>query len=400
MIAGITPRPVAPGSRAFIALIAAIMTLTAMSIDINLPAIPATAHALGAGLTTTQLTVTLFFACFAIGQLLWGMLSDRTGRKPAMLVGFVLYEITTLGCALAPDIATLLSLRVLEGFSAGAAAVLGRAVIRDLFEGPQMARILSLALAAFVTAPIIAPSIGAVILSLAGWRWIFGFLAVYGAVLMVLAALFLEESLKTRNPTALRPGKLVEAFAAVFLDPRSRPWATVTILIFGTLTTYLTNASAVFMAGYGLGASAFGGAFAVIAACSSAGNLLNSRLVRRFRLPRVVRAALAAACLCAILALAVAATDFGGVEALIASLGLFFVAFGLVVANATTLALQPHGAIAGSAAAALGFAQTVVPAGIASLVAALYDGTARPMLAAIILLVAASLLVSARSSAR
>jgi DHA1 family bicyclomycin/chloramphenicol resistance-like MFS transporter len=391
---------VAPGSGAFIALIAALMTLTAMSIDINLPAIPATARALGAGLTTTQLTVTLFFGGFAVGQLVWGLLSDRTGRKPTLMAGFVLYEITTIGCALAPDIGTLLTMRVLQGFAAGAAAVLGRAVVRDLFEGPQMARILSLALAAFITAPIVAPSIGAVILSLAGWRWIFGFLAIYGAVLMALAALFLEESLQARNPHALQWRRLAQAFAAVFRDPRSRSAAAIVTLIFGALTIYLTNASAVLMEGYGLDAAAFGAAFALVAGCSSAGNLLNSRLVRQLPLSRVIRLALAAALVSALLALVPAVTGLGGVWALVAGLGLFFVAFGLVAANATTLALQPHGAIAGSAAAALGFAQTVAPAAVASLVAACYDGTARPMLVAIILLVAVSWLASMRLPAK
>jgi DHA1 family bicyclomycin/chloramphenicol resistance-like MFS transporter len=297
-----------------------------------------------------------------------------------------IYEIATVGCALAPDIGTLLTLRVIQGLGAGAASVLARAVIRDLFEGPRMARILSLVMAAFITAPIVAPSIGAVILSFASWRWIFGFLAIYGAVLLVLAALFLEESLKARNPEALRPGRLAQAFAAVFRDPRSRAWAVVVTLIFGTLTIYLANASAVLMAGYGMSAQAFGAAFAVVALCSSVGNLINSRLVRHVPLPRLVRLALLASIVTAVLTLGLVLAGLGGVWGLILGLGLFFTSFGLVAANATTLALQPHGAIAGAAAAALGFGQTVVPAAIASAVAALYDGTARPMIGAMLLL--------------
>jgi MFS transporter, DHA1 family, multidrug resistance protein len=171
-------RPIRPGSGAFIALIAALMAMTAMTIDINLPAIPVTAEALGASLTTTQLTVTIFFGGFAVGQLVWGPLSDRIGRKPGVLVGTAVYVVATVGCALAPSIEALLALRAVQGFGAGAGSVLSRAIIRDLFEGPQMARILSLALAAFITAPIVAPSIGAVILGFASWRWIFGFLAI------------------------------------------------------------------------------------------------------------------------------------------------------------------------------------------------------------------------------
>jgi DHA1 family bicyclomycin/chloramphenicol resistance-like MFS transporter len=399
-VIGAAARPIAPGSGAFIALIAALMTLTAMTIDINLPAIPVTAVDLGSSLTTAQLTVTIFFGGFALGQLLWGPLSDRTGRKPAMLVGFALYEVATIGCALAPDIETLLGLRVVQGLGAGAGAVLARAVIRDLFAGARMARILSLVMAAFITAPIVAPTIGAVILSFAGWRWIFGFLAVYGAVVALVAILFLEESLKVKNPDALQLRRLWAAFLAVFRDPRSRPWAIVVTLVFGTLTVYLANAPAVLMAGYGMSASLFGAAFAVVALCSSAGNLLNSRLVRHMPLPRLIRLSLVASILAALLSLALAWTGLGGVWAVVLGLGLFFTGFGLAAANATTLALQPHGAIAGAAAAALGFVQTVVPAVIASTVAVLHDGTALPMLVAILLLVLASWLVVVRSPAK
>jgi MFS transporter, DHA1 family, multidrug resistance protein len=391
-------RPITPGSGAFIALIAAMMTMTAMTIDINLPAIPATAADLGASLTTSQLTVTIFFAGFAVGQLVWGPLSDRLGRKPGVLMGTVIYIVATIGCALTPDMGTLLALRAVQGFGAGAGSVLGRAIIRDLFEGPQMARMLSLALAAFITAPIVAPTIGAAILSFASWRWVYGFLAVYGLAMLALAALFLEESLKARNPGALGPAQLVRGFAAVFRDARSRPWAVVVVLGFGTLTVYLTNSSAVLMQGYGMSPSAFGAAFAIVAVCSFAGNVLNSRLVHRLPLVRVIRLALLAAIATAALALGVALTGLGGVWALVVAIGLFFVAFGLIAANGTTLALQPHADAAGAAAAALGFGQTVVPALIGGAVAFLYDGTAVPMLATILLLFALSWLVAWRAA--
>jgi MFS transporter, DHA1 family, multidrug resistance protein len=310
-------------------------------------------------------------------------------------VGLGLYELATLGCALAGDIASLLSLRVIQGFGAGAGSVLARAVIRDRFEGAQMARMLSLALAAFVTAPIVAPSIGALILSVASWRWIFGFLAIYGGVLLLAAALFLEESLKTRRPEALQPARLAAAFAAVFRDRDSRTWSIVGTLTFTTLTVYLTCSSAVLMEGYGLSPTAFGAAFAVVAIFSSAGNVLNSRLVRHASLAGTIRGALLAAIVLLLLTTGAAASGLGGLWALILGLALFFVTFGLVVANTTTLALQPHGAIAGSASAALGFAQTVVPAAIASLVAALYDGTALPMVAAMLCVAALAWAVAA-----
>jgi DHA1 family bicyclomycin/chloramphenicol resistance-like MFS transporter len=383
------PRRIAPGSRAFIALIAAMMTMTAMTIDINLPSIPATAADLGTAVPVAQFTVTIFFAGFAVGQLVWGPLSDRIGRRLGVLIGTGIFVVATIGCALAPSIESLLVLRTLEGFGAGAGSVLGRVIIRDLFDGAEMARILSLALAAFITAPIVAPSIGAVILSFASWRWIYGFLAVYGLVILLLATLLLEESLKERPAGSPGTIGLLRGFAAVFRDPRSRAWAAVVVLCFGTLTVYLTNSPAVLMETYGLGPSAFGVAFALVAVCFSVGNLLNACLVRRLPLAVLVKRAQAAAVLGAALALVVAASGLGGVWALVASMGLFFVAFGLVTANATSLALQPHPIGAGAAMAALGFAQTVIPAALGGLVAILYDGTALPMLATILALFAA-----------
>ena len=357
------------------------MTMTAMTIDINLPAIPDTALDLNASLTAAQLTVTIFFGGFAVGQLFWGPLSDRLGRKPGVLIGTVIYVIATIGCALAPDMQSLLALRAVQGFGAGAGSVLGRAIIRDLFEGPQMARMLSLALAAFITAPIVAPSIGAMILSVASWRWVFGFLAVYGVVMLALVACFLEESLQARDRRTLGAAQILGGFAAVFRHRASRPWAIVVTLLFGTLTVYLTNSSAVLMQGYAMTAAEFGLAFALVAICSSAGNLVNSRLVHRVPLTRLIRRALLAAMVAAAFALALAATGLGGVWSLVVVIGLFFTAFGLVAANGTTLALQPHATITGSAAAALGFAQTVIPALIGGLAALFYDGTAVPMLA-------------------
>ena len=389
-------RAIAPGSRAFIALIAAMMTMTAMTIDINLPAIPATAADLGASVPAAQLTVTIFFAGFAIGQLVWGPLSDRTGRRPAVLIGTGIFVLATLGCALAPDVETLITLRAVEGFGAGAGSVLGRVIIRDLFDGVEMARILSLALAAFITAPIVAPSIGALILGFASWRWIYGFLAIYGVVILLLAALLLEESVKEPRRA---PAGLLQGFTAVFRHPQSRAWSTVVILCFGTLTIYLTNSPAVLMEAYRLDPTSFGLGFALVAVCFSCGNLLNARMVRRLPLPVLVERAQAAAALGAAVAILVAASGVGGAWGLIAAMGLFFVAFGLITANATTLALQPHQTGAGAATAALGFAQTVLPALLGGGVALLYDGTALPMLAAIFLLFATGWLI-ARHAAR
>jgi DHA1 family bicyclomycin/chloramphenicol resistance-like MFS transporter len=366
------------------------MTMTAMSIDINLPAIPAAAEDLRSSLAASQLTVTLFFAGFAFGQALWGPISDGTGRRPAILVGILLYIAATIGCAAAWSMDVLLAMRALQGFAAGAGSVLGRAIIRDWFEGEQMARVMSLALAAFVTAPIIGPSIGALILTVTSWRGIYVFLVVYGAVLFVLAWAFLEESLPRRRPDALKLARLVGGYTGVFGDRRSVVPALVVVLSFGTLTVYLTNASALFMATYGMSATEFGVLFAVVALASAAGNLANARLVRHMTLRRTIAIGIAGAALSAVLNLAAANAGITTGWGLVPGFCLFFFAFGLIVANGTSLALGPHGHMAGSATSALGVVQTLIPAIAGSIVAALYDGTWRPMLLAILLLTLAS----------
>lgn len=384
---------VRPGSPAFVAVIAAITALTAMSIDINLPAVPATSGALGASLTAAQFTVTFFFFGFALGQLVWGPLSDRFGRRPVLLFGAAGYVLASAGCALAGSMTALLALRVGQGFAAGAGAVLGRAIVRDRFEGAEVARVLSLVMAAFILAPVIAPSVGALLLQLGPWRLIFAFLTLYGTLVLLLAVLFVEESVPEKRADALRPWPLLRAFAAVFTHPQSRRAALVCILIGGALNVYIANASAVFMVGYGMGARQFGLLFAIIALFLAASSLGNARLVTRFALVGVIRGALLVSVATSLVTLLLACTGWGGPWLLALALGCFFVTFGLCMSNGTALALQPHPGITGSASAALGFAQSVVPAAFGSIVAACFDGTARPMTLSFVLLSLASVVV-------
>jgi DHA1 family bicyclomycin/chloramphenicol resistance-like MFS transporter len=390
---------VRPGSGAFIALVAGLMTMTAMTVDINLPAVPAIATALDSTLTAGQFTIVIFFLGFAVGQVFWGPVSDRFGRKPVLMVGMVIYMITTAGCVVSQSMEQLLLMRCLQGIGAGAGSILARAMVRDLFKGAEMARTMSLIQAAFITAPVVAPTLGALLLQLGSWRFIFVFLLGYGLLFTLLAAWLLPESLPQKNPHALQPARLVGAYAAMFGSAASAFYAAVVVLTFGPLNIYLTNAPAVFMGTYGLDATEFAWAFAAVALVIAAGNLTNARLVRHFELRRVIWFGLAISGVMGAFALALLALHLPNGWALVPVLGGFFFGFTLVSSNATALALQPHGAIAGTAASALGVAQTIVPAAIASLVAAIYDGTALPMLVGMLLCVLLATLVL-RSSRR
>jgi MFS transporter, DHA1 family, multidrug resistance protein len=367
-----------PGSPAFVILIAAILTMSAMTIDINLPAIPATAVAFDASATKAQLSVAVFFIGFALGQAFFGPASDRFGRKPVLMLGIVGYLAATVACALAVSIDGLLAARLAQGLAAASGPILGRAIVRDRFEGPEMARIMSFAFAAFMTAPLIAPSIGAVILGFASWRWIFWFLALYGVILLTFVVLFLDESLARPDPRSLEPARIVGAYRAVLRDPVSRRYGAAAIICISMLLAYLVSAAPIFMTTYGLSATAFGVFFAVVAVWSALGSLVNTRLVRRLPLETLIRGAFVGAAAAMVVGLLLVALDRAMPYILILPFGAFFFAFNIIAANATALAMRPHGAIAGAAASVLGVLQSLIPAGVAMVVAALGDGTPRP----------------------
>ncbi len=375
-----------PGSAAFVVLIAAVLTMSAMTIDINLPAIPATAAAFATSPTKAQLSVSLFFVGFALGQAGFGPLADRFGRRPVLLAGIVGYLAATIACAVAPTIDSLLAARLVQGLAAASGPILGRAIIRDRFDGAEMARVMSLVLAAFITAPLIAPSIGALILTLGSWRWIFWFLALYGAVLLTLVLVYLEESLPRPDPEALDPRRLIGAYRSVLGEPVSRRFGALVVIGLAMLLVYLVSASPIFMVTYGLSPTAFGLVFALIAVCSALGSLVNTRLVHRFALEAITLASFAAAAAAMAGGLLLVAVDLAMPWSLIPPFGAFFFCFNIIVANATTLAMRPHKEIAGAAASVLGVLQSLIPAGIATVVAILGDGTPRPAMVAMLAL--------------
>ncbi|GBD40772.1 Bicyclomycin resistance protein [bacterium HR39] len=389
--AGAAHGRLSPESPLFVVLLAGLMSISAMTTDINLPAVPAIAADFGAPVDSAQLTVTLFFVGFGAGQLVVGPLSDRTGRRPVLLGGLALFTATSLLCALAPSLEALLALRTLQGAFAAAAPVLGRAVVRDLFAGARMARVMSFAMAIFVSAPLVAPSLGAALMELGGWRSIFLFLALYGTLTALAAQRWLPETLPCPDPDAFSPRRILGAFAAVFGHPRSRAWGLVAVCAFTVLLVYLTSSPVVFMLHFGLPPAAYGLTFAAVATFSIAGNLANARLVRSFPLEHVARAAL----LVGLLATSAGALlDLAGLLGPWSAIPLFGVAlfcFSVLMSDALALAMQPHARIAGAASSVLGVAHTMVPAAAASALAAAGAGAPWTVLGALALAFAAGL---------
>ncbi|MDZ7711680.1 MAG: multidrug effflux MFS transporter [Rhodovibrio sp.] len=273
----------------FVVLIASMMALTALSLDMMLPALPAIGAAFQlADPNDAQLVIVVYLFGFAAGHLYAGPLSDRLGRKPILMTGLVVYAVGSLMAAAAPDFTTLLIGRVIQGLGAAAPRVVAMAVVRDRYAGRGMSRVMSFIMMVFIMVPVIAPTLGSGMLLLGPWRWIFGFLVLAGAALAFWSALRLEETCPPGEPVPL-----LTAVKTMLTTPQSLGYTLAIGFMFGNLMTYVATAEQVFTRIYGLGQGftlLFGAiAFAVVAASFS-----NSRIVERVGMRRVSHTALVA----------------------------------------------------------------------------------------------------------
>jgi len=232
-----------------------------VSTDMYLPAFPAIEQALGGQAGTAQATLAAWFAGLAVGQITQGTLSDRFGRRWPLVAGTALYTLATVGCALAPDLPTLSTFRLISAFGGSASMVIPRAVVRDLADGHAAARLMSRLMLVMGAAPILAPSLGGLVLAFAGWQAIFWVCAGYGAICCVLVAVLLPDTLPTYRRVKLEPGAMLRRYAAIL---RERSFITHTLL--GGCTTfsffaYLGGSPGVFEEIYHLGPAAYGGVF-------------------------------------------------------------------------------------------------------------------------------------------
>lgn len=377
-----------PGSLAFTALLGALAALPPLSIDLNLPALPSLAAALGAAPEAAATTLSTFMAGFALAQLLYGPASDRFGRRPVLLLGLALYSLASFACALAPSLPALVAWRAVQGAGAGVGMVLARAVVRDLFVDPVAARAqFSYINAVGQAAPVVAPPLGSLLMALnGGWRPIFAILTFSGAALLIAAWAGLGESLPApaRDRDALRPGQLLANYGHFLRLRECLGNALVASCAFGCLFGYVSGSPLVFVAVLGFGPMAYAATFAGVSACIIAGSFAAAALAGRNASVRAVtRSALIGVCAgSAIGAAALSAPGaFVAVSMLVPALAVVAFCFGLVMPTAIQGALQPVPEIAGVGAAVLGCLQMLGGAVTSALVGALYrplGGTAMP----------------------
>jgi DHA1 family bicyclomycin/chloramphenicol resistance-like MFS transporter len=349
------------------------------AIDMYLPALPTIGKDLGVENSVTQLTLLAFFISFALTQLLYGPLSDMMGRKLPLYIGISIFAVASVGCALATDIETLIAFRFIQGIGGAAGMVIPRAVVRDMHTGVQAARLMSLLMLVFSISPILAPLTGSAVIAFYGWRGVFWAVTIAAAIGLVLLATQLDE---TRPAKDRSESSLKSALAAYAMLLRDRNFLTLTGiggLGLSSFLVYLANSSFVLIEHYGLTPTQYSFAFSINAVSFFTVSQMTGWLGARFGLIRIMRAAVTGLALTMVAMAVVMVSGFDQLPVLAAFLFVGFGFLGIVIPTASVLALEEHGAIAGTASALMGTLHFAISAVAMVISGSLADSTALPM---------------------
>ena len=363
-------------------------TLTAvgpLSTDMYLPSFPAIEASLRAPEGSAQLTLAAWFAGLAVGQLTQGTLADRFGRRGPLIAGTLLYCVASVGCALAPDLLTLSICRALSALGGSASMVIPRAVVRDLAEGHAAARLMSRLMLVMGVAPILAPTLGGLVLGVASWHAIFWLTAAYGGLSAVAVWFLLPDTLPRDRRITLNLGSLVNRYLGVLRD---RVFLTYAVMggccMFG-MFAYIGGSPPVLIERFGLTPPQYGMLFGCCAGSFILGSQVNPRLLPRFGAPRIIRWGVRTYLGATATLLLLAVLDVGGIFAVALPILVAMGSMGFVMPNSAVGALSRQAAQAGSASALMGTLQFCLAAVSGVLVGALTDNTARPMAALMLL---------------
>jgi DHA1 family bicyclomycin/chloramphenicol resistance-like MFS transporter len=366
-----------PDTFALTALLALLTAIGPLSVDLYLPSLPAIGVALDASPAAVGLTVSFYLVGFAAGQVAYGPLSDRHGRKPVMFAAMLIYCAATIVCALAPTIEALIAARALQAFGSSGAVVLARAVVRDLFEGPRAGRELSLMGVIMGLAPIVGPLIGSGLQAASGWRACFVFLVLAGVAAAVAVRWLLPETLRKRAPVA-SSGML----ASIGVVARHRGALAYVGMIaggYGGLFAFISGSPFVLQSVYALDPLGYAVAFAIASVGYIAGAWLASKLATRLGLDRTIGWGVLCFAISSAAMIAATALAPGAIAGFVAPMTLYLFGLGLAMPQALAGALQPFPERAGAASSLVGCVQQSVAASTGALVAHALGDTAWPL---------------------
>jgi len=362
--------------RSFVVTLGLLTGLAALTVDVSLPAIPAMVEALATDLQRSQQIVGIFMAGMAFGQIPAGLFADRLGRMPILYIGMSLFTAAATVAAIANDIDLLLAARFLQGFGAASALVISRAIVRDISSGKEAARLMSLMMMIFTAAPVIAPSIGALLVTQWGWRTPFTLIAACGfAVLLAIRSNLSETHTPTKGQHPVR--QLVSSFAEFFSHRQSIYGLLLVVLPPAGFLSIITVSAALVVEIYGFSIQAYGLVFATAGLSILAGAAVNRILVTRFDMMQLITISIALIAISGAQLLVFAWLDNAPFLWLWASICIFMFAVAILMPNSIVVALDPLPRIAGVASSIIGTLQNALGACGAIAGALIYDGSVR-----------------------
>lgn len=366
----------------FVALMASMISLVALSIDAMLPALAEIGASLSAKQENdSQLIIAMIFLGMALGQMLWGPMSDTTGRKPAIYLGYGFFAAGSLLCLFSTNFDAMIAGRLLQGFGLAAPRIVTIAMVRDQYEGSAMARVMSFIMMVFILVPMVAPAIGQVILILFNWRAVFAFILLTGLITALWFMFRQPESLSEGKRVPFKLARFRSAIMEVCTNPISIGYTIITGIIFSAFLGYLSSSQQVFQQQYGLG-HYFPLYFALLASAIGFSSYINGRIVMRTGMRKPTMIALAALTLLSILFYGVSLAS-GGHPSLWLLTAYFIAAFacvGILFGNLNALAMQPLGHIAGIGASVIGSLSTLISVPCGIFIARSYNGTVLPLI--------------------
>lgn len=380
-------------SKEFTVLVALLMSIVAISIDALLPALGVIGNELGATRANQpQLLISMLFLGLAFGQLICGPLSDALGRRPILFGGFALYVVGTVICYQADSLNLLMFGRFIQGLGVAGPYISAISLVRDLFHGAQMARIMSLVMMIFVLIPAIAPTLGQAIMFVADWRGIFEMYLVYAAILVIWVILRLKETLPKSHRIPFSKKGFYEGFKEVLTNRITASYTVCMGLFFGSFIGYLNSSQQIFQGQFHTG-NMFAVYFGLLALVLGFSSLMNSRIVEKHGAKTIAFKAMCIVVLASFAFLILHALVTVSLWMFLIYAAVIFFCFGLLFGNVNALAMEPMGHVAGIASAVIGSVSSIMSLSIGTVIGQMYNNTLIPISAGFVIMGSAALCI-------
>jgi DHA1 family bicyclomycin/chloramphenicol resistance-like MFS transporter len=350
-----------------------------LSIDMYLPAFPDIAKGLNTSVSSVMLSLSSFFIGISVGQLIYGPLLERYGRKKPLYFGLIIYAVAAIGCATTLSVNGLIVFRLFQALGGCVGMVAARAMVRDLFEVKDNAKVFSTLMLVVAVSPIIAPTLGGYITAYLGWRYIFGMLIIVISFILIAVYFLLPESKKPDTNFSLRPASIANSYLAILKNPQFAIYTFTGAVAYAGLYSYISGSPYVFMVIYGVSEKYYGWIFAIIAGGLISASQINNLLLKKFQSEQIVKAALFVQNSIGIILVTTSIIGVHNLYLTILLILLFLCCQGFIFPNASALSMAPFSKNAGTASALMGFIQMSVGALLSAMVSFLQNGTELPM---------------------